>query len=141
MGPEQAGATTTDGLQTAREPGSDLALATNIAQTVESVPGVRGLSAGCFATIATYGPGGRVPGIVLRRAPPDTLTVEVHLVASEEVLLLTLHRRSVTPPLTLPEAPFLLSLAEQVRTSIQQMLALLPLSQPVTVDVVIDDLR
>jgi len=141
MIPEPADGAAPGGPQAVRDGGDDLTLATTIAQMVQRVPGVRALSAGGFATIATYGPGGRVPGVVLRRTHPDTLTVEVHLVVSEEMLLLMLHQRGVTSSPALPEAPFLLSLAERVRTAVQQMFAPLPLSQPVTVDVVLDDLR
>ena len=119
----------------------DLLLATTIAQVAQRLPGVRALSAGCFATIATYGPGGHVPGVVLRRAELHTLTVEVNVVASEDLMLLTLHRRGVPASQSLPEPPFLLSLAERVRSSVQQMVAPLPLAQRVTVDVVIEDLR
>ena len=137
MVPKPVAGAVPDRPQVSSESGDDLTLATTIAQTVQGVPGVRALSAGSFATVATYGPGGRVTGVVLRRTQTDTLTIEVRLVACQEMMRHMPH----PPSLTLPEAPLLLDLAERVRTSVQQMVAPLPLSQPATVDIVIDDLR
>ena len=118
----------------------DLTLARAIAQAIQRVPGVQGLSAGRFGTVATYGRGGRVPGVVFHWNASSLVGMEVHLVASEIALRAALYESvSTSTPVTV-EAPFLLGLAEQVRAAILATGMSQGLLSVARLDVSIDDL-
>lgn len=112
-----------------------LSLADIIAQAVSTVPGVRSLSKGRFALAATYGPGGRVPGVVLWRQAAGKLLIEVHIVICESLLLAALQQRQTRAS---PQPPVLLQLAEQIRIAVQQIVMELNIV-PQAIDVVIED--
>lgn len=122
--------------QPTREAWSDLSLAKSIVQAVRQVPGVDQVSGGRLATAATYGPGGRVPGVVLQHEAPDRLLIEVHILVRATVLLAALQQNQAsasTQPSVLPQ------LAEQVRTAVQQVLHRINVL-PLAIDVVIEDI-
>lgn len=131
----QAGEDTLQIGQPAREEWDDLSVADRIAQAVRCVPGVCRMSGGRFALIATYGPGGRVPGVVLRKEMPDRLFIEVHVVVSETLLLAALQQRQTEA--SAPH-PVLLQLAERIRLAVQQVVAELN-RFPQAIDVAIED--
>jgi len=64
------------------EPESPMAIAREIARILRDVPGVAGLSPGRFDVAATYGPGGVVPGVVVRRDGAGELVVAAYIVAA-----------------------------------------------------------
>ena len=57
---------------------SKVSLARAISDAVRLVAGVADVSPGRFAELATYGPGEKVPGVVVESAV-DGLAIEVHL--------------------------------------------------------------
>lgn len=103
------------------EPLSDFVLAQALGQAVREVPGVAGIYGGHLGEIATYGPGGRVSGVRVRREA-GLVQVEVHL--------------------TMTYAPTLnvLALAETVRRRLAAEVARLAASRVGTIDVVVADL-
>ena len=121
--------------QPAREAGTDLALADNIAQAVCAVPGVCKMSQGRFALAATYGPGGRVPGVVLWREASGKLLIEVHIVVGATFLLAALQHRQTRAS---AQPPVLLQLAEHVRLAVQYVVMEGNLS-PHAIDVVMEE--
>lgn len=121
--------------QSAKEAEDDLSLAGSISQAVCSVPGVYGMSKGRFALAATYGPGGRVPGVVLWHQAPGKLLIEVHIVIRESLLLAALEPRQTKAS---AQPPVLLQLAEQVRVAVQRVFKGLHMF-PQAIDVVIED--
>ncbi|HEU5198933.1 MAG TPA: hypothetical protein VFU32_04810 [Ktedonobacterales bacterium] len=118
----------------------DLPLARVVAQAIQCVPGVQGLSAGRFGTAATYGRGGRVPGVVVRRYARGQLGIEVHLVVSAAALRAALRQSASMPAVIQTWPPFLLYLAEQVRASIQATATRQQLFSAARLDVYIDNL-
>jgi uncharacterized alkaline shock family protein YloU len=100
---------------------SDIVLARAISQVAREVPGVADLYAGNLGQIATYGPGGRVPGVRVRREAGQVL-VEIHLTIS------------YVPALNI------LALAETVRSRLSMELTRLAVDHVDTIDVVIADL-
>jgi hypothetical protein len=82
-------------------PGSEVGLARAVAEAVRAVPGIANVSPGQFAERATYGPGEKVPGIVVDWVD-DGLEIEAHVCAH------------YTNALVLPE------LAARVRTAVRQ---------------------
>jgi hypothetical protein len=118
----------------------DLTLARVIAQVVRCVPGVQGMSAGRFGTVATHGPGGRAPGVVVRRAVSGQFAIEIHLIASEALLRAALPGNASGSAARLPGTPFLLALAGQVRAAIHEAGTGHWLFSAPGIDVSIDDL-
>lgn len=103
------------------EPLSDFGLARVLGQVARGVPGVAGVYGGHLGEIATYGPGGRVPGVRVRREAGQVL-VEVHLTIT------------YVPTLNL------LALAETVRGRLAAELAWLAAGHAGAIDVVVADL-
>ena len=105
--------------------GGDLGLARAIAAAVGALPGVAAVGAGRIVPAATYGPGGAVRGVEVRRRP-GAAAVAVHLAAA------------YAPGLDLP------ALAARVRRAVAGVLRAHgagPLQEvDVEVDVVVDDL-
>lgn len=100
---------------------SELAIARAVAGAVQQVPGVAGISPGRFAEAATYGPGARVRGVVVRWGA-NGLEVAVHL-------------RVVYGP-----ALVLTALADQARRAARQAIADLEAGPIRRIDIAIDDL-
>jgi len=106
----------------AEAPGTEVGLARAVAEAVRAVPGIADVSPGQFAERATYGPGEKVPGIVVERVG-DGLELEVHVCAH------------YTNALVLPE------LAARVRTAVRQTVEARD-NRPIRrVDVAFDDVR
>lgn len=137
--------------QRAPEGGSDLALASAIAQAVRSAPGVVDLSPGLGAPVATYGPGQRVVGILLRRPSPEQIVVEIHVVLSEShIAMAVMAARDAaveTPSVDVVAAADserrgpVLEMADSIRSATTDVvLRMAPLARA-QVDVFIDDLR
>ena len=100
---------------------SELAMARLIQTAVRQVPGVHDLAPGGVVEAATYGPGEKVRGVIVRTAG-GVLAVELHLTAT------------YSDRLVLPE------LAERVRHATQEAASsneALPISY---IDVVVEDL-
>jgi uncharacterized alkaline shock family protein YloU len=102
--------------------GTEVGLARAVAEAVRAVPGVADVSPGQFAERATYGPGEKVPGIVVARVD-DGLQIEVHVCAH------------YTKALVLPE------LAARVRTAVRQTVEARDTRPLRRVDVAIDDVQ
>lgn len=123
---------------------SDIALAGAIAQAVRAVPGVADLSPGLGAPAATYGPGQRVSGIVVRHlAPaPDQLAIGVHVVLSESSCEAATTDARGSPAPYRPEGPSAMSaIADRIREAARATVRSMALPAPVGVDVFVDDLR
>jgi hypothetical protein len=102
--------------------GGGLDVARAAAAAARSVPGVAALSPGRFAAAATYGPGGVVHGVAVRRWAGG-VAVEVHLSAA------------YAPALDLP------ALAERVRRAVAAALRAAGTGPRRQIDVVVDDLQ
>ena len=102
--------------------GADLRLARAAAAAARTVPGVAALTPGRFAEAATYGPGGVVHGVAVRRRAGG-VAVEVHLSAA------------YAPALDLPV------LADRVRRAVAAALRADGTGQRWQIDVVVDDLQ
>jgi len=100
---------------------SEFTLAQALVELTRAVPGVAGLFGGHFGEIATYGRGGRVPGIRIRTEEGQVL-VEVHLIVT------------YAPDMRVS------ALAETVRNQIRQYVTTLAPAQGGTIDVVVDDI-
>lgn len=123
---------------------SDLAIAGATAQAVRNVPGVADLSAGLVVPAATYGSGQRVNGVVVHHLTPDTIGLEIHVIASEAFCGMAAADATVEPQSVARDAepPGLLAeiaarIREVVYRTVQDMTAL----AIARVDVLIDDLR
>ena len=100
----------------------DFVIARALAHAAGDVPGVIELYGGRLGEIATYGRGGRVPGIRVWREA-GRLHVEAHIVAA------------YPPEHTLP------ALADSVRVRLRQQLSELGVANLGPIDVVVADLR
>jgi hypothetical protein len=116
---------------------SDTDIADAIAHAIRGVPGVLDMSQGLFAKAATYGPGKRIAGIVLRHDAPGELSVEVHVVLDETTFIKALSDLSSSSDKT----PILLRFTDMIRAVVSQMFEHLGLPAPTMVDVTIDDIR
>ncbi len=98
-----------------------LALARLVAASASECDGVAAVAPGPSGVAATHGPGGRVPGVILRPATAEGATVTVHIVAE-----------------AVSSRP---DLAAAVRTAVTSALdEAVPASAPWTVDVHVADL-
>jgi uncharacterized alkaline shock family protein YloU len=100
---------------------SEFALAQALVEVTRAVPGVAGLYGGHFGEIATYGRGGRVPGI-RTRIERGQVIVEIHLIVT------------YAPNMNV------LALAETVRNQIRQHGTTLATAKCGAIDVVVDDI-
>ncbi|HEU4327995.1 MAG TPA: Asp23/Gls24 family envelope stress response protein [Roseiflexaceae bacterium] len=100
---------------------SDFALARALGQAAMGVPDVAGIYGGQLGEIATYGPGGRVSGVRVRREAGQVL-VEIHLTITYD------------PKLNV------LVLAETVRSRLAAELRRLTVAHVGAIDVVVADL-
>lgn len=120
---------------------SDLELAKSVAAAIRGVPGVLDMGPGMFAQAATYGPGERVMGVVLRHPAPAALAIEAHVVLDERMLVQTLS--SVSPsdgPSGSEHTPIVVRVADRIRAVVFQTVHQFGVPGPITVDVVVDDL-
>lgn len=88
--------------------------------------------------VATYGPGERLPGIVLRHPTPDALAIEVRVVLAENMLR---EAFSAEPFTNADRTPLLLRFADQLRTVVAHTIGALDAPALTAVDVTIDDIR
>ncbi len=100
----------------------EFVIARALAHAARDVPGVVELFGGRLGEIATYGRGGRVPGVRVWREA-GRLHVEAHIVAA------------YPPEHTLP------ALAERVRGKLRQQLPELGVADIGPIDVIVADLR
>ena len=100
----------------------EFVIARALAHGARDVPGVVALFGGRLGEIATYGRGGRVPGVRVWREA-GRLHVEAHIVAA------------YSPECTLP------ALADSVRVRLQQQLQELGVADIGPIDVIVADLR
>lgn len=100
----------------------EFAIAKALAHAAQDVTGVVGLFGGRLGEIATYGRGGRVPGIRVRREA-NRVFVEAHIVAAYR-----------------PEHT-LMTLADSVRERLRKQLEELGIAEFGAIDVVVADLR
>ncbi len=120
---------------------SDLELAKSIAAAICEVPAVLGMGPGRFAQAATYGPGERVMGVVLRHPAPTALAIEAHVVLDERMLVQTLSSVSPSDGFSGSEhTPIVVRVADRIRAVVFQTVHRFGGPGPITVDVVVDDL-
>jgi hypothetical protein len=117
---------------------SDIAIAKLLARAICGTPGVVDLSPGLFAIEATYGPGERLPGIVVRHPTPDTLAIEIRVVLAKKLLREALSAESCTDA---DRAPLLLRFADQLRTVVAHTISKPDAPVLTAVDVAIDDIQ
>ncbi len=129
-------------LRMAPEHLSDTMIAEAIVHATRSVPGVLEIGQGLFAKAATFGPGKRIPGIVIRHPTSDSLSIEVHVILEEAALakayLEISHSETSSKSSTMP---ILLRFTGQIRAAVTQTLERLGLPVSTMVDVIIDDIR
>jgi hypothetical protein len=152
--PDKPGAVSRDG-------GDDVALALALAQTARTVEHVVDLGAGRYGVAATYGPGQRITGIVLRRAAQSegsegsaavAPVVEAHIVVATAAITNAMtpaaqrKKQRLSPDHARDAAgtqgaPVLLRIAGDVRSALATTLRRLRPNEPWDIDIIIDDLR
>jgi uncharacterized alkaline shock family protein YloU len=100
----------------------EFTMAEELVRVTREVPGVVDVYGGPLGAIATYGRGGRVPGIRIR-TEEGRLSVEMHIIAA------------YAADLKLP------ALADKVRKRIRQQLHKLDVGNIGQIDVVVDDIE
>ena len=148
------------------EPGAvsrddDVALALALAQTARTVEHVVDLGAGRYGVAATYGPGQRIRGIVLRRAAQSEGSAEGSAAAPVVEAYIVVATAAITSATTLaaqqrkqrpspdhalaasgtPETPVLLRIAGETRRALAATLRRLRPNERWDIDIIIDDLR
>jgi hypothetical protein len=140
-----------------RDGADDVALALALAQTARTVEHVVDLGAGRYGVAATYGPGQRIRGMVLRRAAQSegsaaASIVEAYIVVATAAITNAMapaaqqnkHRPSPDHALgasgTLG-APVLLQIADEARRALAATLRRLRPNEQWDIDIIIDDLR
>jgi hypothetical protein len=147
-----------------REHHDDVALALALSQAARTVEHVVDVSAGRYGVAATYGPGQRVTGIVLRRAvqsgwdSPLSFVVEAHIVVAAAAVTVPIapHRADPKPSRekrqrqktsstremsSAPRAPVLLRIADETRHTLAAALRRLRPGETWEIDITIDELR
>jgi hypothetical protein len=147
-----------------RDGADDVALALALAQAARAVEHVVDLGAGRYGVAATYGPGQRIRGIVLRRAAQTERSersegsaaaasvVEAHIVVATAAVTSAMipaarqRKRRPSPDHALgasdtPETPVLLRIAEETRRALAATLRRLRPNERWDIDITIDDLR
>lgn len=122
---------------------ADVTVAKAVAAAVREMPDVVDLSPGLHAAAATYGPGDRVPGVVVHHPNPDTTFIEVHVViraATVQGGALTEHTEAGTSANT-PGPPVLADAADRVRRAVRRALHDLHAAPPKEINVLIDDIQ
>jgi hypothetical protein len=144
-----------------RDGADDVALALALAQAARAVEHVVDLGAGRYGVAATYGPGQRVRGIVLRRAAQSeqsegsaaaVFVVEAYLVVATAAITSAItpaarqRKRRLSPDHALaasdmPREPVLLRIAAEARRALAATLRRLRPNERWDIDIIIDDLR
>jgi len=120
---------------------SDLDLARSIATAIREVEGVVDMGSGRFAQAATYGPGERVMGVILRHPTPAALAVEAHVVLDERMLVQALSAVSPSDVSSSSEdTPIVVRVADHIRAVVFQTVHQFGVLELTTVDVAVDDL-
>jgi hypothetical protein len=144
-----------------RDVNDDVALALALAQTARSAEHVVDLGAGRYGVAATYGPGQRITGIVLRRATQQegsegraaaASVVEAHIVVATAAITSAMtpaapqRKRRPSPDHArggsdTPGEPVLLRVAGEARRALAATLRRLRPNEQWDIDIIIDDLR
>ncbi len=141
----------------------DVALARALVQAARTVEHVVDVSPGRYGVAATYGPGQRVTGIVLRRTthpgwdPPLMFVVEAHIVVATAAVTVPVapllatsktsrnrkqrQKTSVREAPGAPLAPVLVRIAEETRRALAATLRQLRPGETWAIDITIDELR
>jgi hypothetical protein len=139
----------------------DMALALALAQAARTVEYVVDLGAGRYGVAATYGPGQRIRGIVLRRAAQSEGSegsaaavpiVEAYIVVATAAVTRAMtpaarqRKRRLSPDLArgalgTPGEPILLRIAGEARRALAATLRRLRPNERWDIDITIDDLR
>ncbi len=121
---------------------SDTLIAEAVVHATRSVPGVFDMGEGLFAKAITFGPGKRVPGVVIYHPTTDSLSVEVHVVLDNATFTRAYSELAGSDTQSRSGAtPVLLRFTDQVRTVLIHTLQDLGLPDSTLVDVTIDDIR
>ena len=142
-----------------RDGNDDVALALALARTARTVEHVVDLGAGRYGVAATYGPGQRIRGIVLRRAAQSegsargaaAPVVEAYIVVATAALASAMapaaqqSKQRPSPDHALAalgtlEAPILLQIASEARRALAATLRRLRPNEQWDIDITIDDL-
>src|SRR5690349_7881251 len=141
-----------------RDGADDVALALALAQAARAVEHVVDLGAGRYGVAATYGPGQRIRGIVLRRTARSegrvaaAPVVEAYLVVATAAITSAMisaaqkNKRRLSPDHALgasnaPGEPVLLRIAGETRRALAASLRQLRPNEQWDIDIIIDDLR
>ena len=128
--------------QMAPEHLSDTLIAETIVHAIRTVPGVSDMGEGLFAKAATFGPGKRVPGVVIHHPTMNSLSVEAHVVLDDAAFTKAYAETSASDaPSMTGTTPVLLRFTDQIRTVVVQTLEHLGLPASTIVDVTIDDIQ
>ena len=128
--------------ETAPEHLTDTLIAEAIVHAVRAVPGVLDMGGGLFVQAVTFGPGKRVPGVVISHPTTDSLTVEVHVILADAAFSKAYAEISTSEaPSSEGSTPILLRFTDQIRTVVIQTLEQLGFPASTLVDVTIDDIR
>lgn len=121
---------------------SDTLIAETMVHAIRLVPSVLEMGEGLFAKVATYGPGKRVPGVVIHHPTVDSLSIEVHVVLDDAAFKKAYSEISTSEtPSMADSTPVLLRFTDQIRTVVVQTLEQLGLPVSTLVDVTIEDIR
>jgi hypothetical protein len=100
------------------------------------------MGGGLFVQAVTFGPGKRVPGVVISHSTTDSLAVEVHIILDDAAFTKTYAESSASDAQSRSSStPVLLRFTDQVRTAVIQTLGQLGLPASTLVDVTLDDIR
>jgi hypothetical protein len=152
--PDEPGAVSRDGAD-------DVAFALALAQTARTVEHVVDLGAGRYGVAATYGPGRRIRGIVLRRAAQSEGSAEGSVAASVVEAYIVVATAAITSAMApaarqrkrrpspdhalaasdMSRAPVLLRIADETRRALAATLRRLRPNEQWDIDIIIDDLR
>lgn len=145
-----------------RDQSDDATLALALAQAARTVEHVVDLGVGRYGVAATYGPGQRITGIVLRRSTPSatiapmSFVVEAHIVVATAVVTSGMtsaaqrseHNEQWRPSIDhalsapgTPKAPVLLRIADETRRVLAAALRQLRPNEKWDIDITVDDLR
>jgi hypothetical protein len=128
--------------ETAPEHLSDTLIAETIVHNIRTIPGVFDMGEGLFAKAVTFGPGKRVPGVVIFHPTSDSLAVEAHVVLDDSTFTKAYSELSASDAQSRSDTtPILLRFTDQVRTVVIQTLEQLGFPASTLVDVTIDDIR
>jgi hypothetical protein len=121
---------------------SDMSIAKAVSQAVRNMPGVVDLSHGQGAVAATYGPGGRVIGVVVQHPSPQEISLEVHVVLHGSLYTETFGNASDTRTQAgTSGTAVLIDAADRIRSAVSHATQELKIAPPLAVDVLIEDIQ